>query len=129
MRFLIVDDTIRARQSMKALLEVWHPHEEVREATNGIEAVQLVAEFQPDIILMDARMPGMSGLEATQLIKAKWPQIRIIILSVFMDYQPRALAAGADGFVSKSDAPETLRKMLAEVLQKSALGKTQTSGS
>jgi CheY-like chemotaxis protein len=118
MRFLIVDDTVRARQSMKALLEVWHPHEELREAANGTEAVQLAEEFQPDIILMDARMPGMGGLEATRLIKSKWPQIKIIILSVFMDYQPRALAAGADGFLSKSDPPESLRKMLAEVLKK-----------
>jgi DNA-binding NarL/FixJ family response regulator len=118
MRFLIVDDTSRARQSMRALLEVWHPHEEVREAANGTEAVQMAEEFQPDIILMDARMPRMSGLEATQLIKAKWPQIKIIILSVFTDYQALAIEAGADGFVNKGDTPETLRKMLVEVLQK-----------
>jgi DNA-binding NarL/FixJ family response regulator len=118
MRFLIVDDTARARQSMKALLEVWHPLEELREAANGIEAVQLVEAFQPDFILMDARMPGMSGLEATRLIKAKWPRIKIIILSVFTDYQALALEAGADAFISKSDSPDTLRKMLAEVLQK-----------
>jgi NarL family two-component system response regulator LiaR len=122
MRFLIVDDTSRARQSMKALLEVWHPLEEVREAANGSEAVQLAEGFQPDIILMDARMPRMSGLEATRQIKAKWPQIKIIILSVFTDYQVLALAAGADAFISKSDSPETLRQMLAEVLRKSRIG-------
>ena len=68
-------------------------------------------------------------LKASRLIKSKWPQIKIIILSVFMDYQPRALAAGADEFISKSDPPETLRKLLAELLQKSTTGKTQTSGS
>ncbi len=118
MRVLIVDDTSRARQSMKALLDVWHKPEEVCEAANGTEAVQMVEEFQPDFILMDARMPGMSGLEATRLIKAKWPQIKIIILSVFTDYQALAIEAGADGFVSKSDSPETLRKLLAEILQK-----------
>ncbi|MGA2504078.1 MAG: response regulator transcription factor [Anaerolineales bacterium] len=118
MRVLIVDDTSRARQSMKALLDVWHKPEEVCEAANGTEAVQMVEEFQPDFILMDARMPGMSGLEATRLIKAKWPQIKIIILSVFTDYQALAIEAGADGFASKSDSPETLRKLLAEILQK-----------
>lgn len=118
MRVLIVDDTSRARQSMKALLDVWHKPEEVCEAANGTEAVQMVEEFQPDFILMDARMPGMSGLEATRLIKAKWPQIKIIILSVFTDYQALAIEAGADGFVSKSNSPETLRKLLAEILQK-----------
>jgi DNA-binding NarL/FixJ family response regulator len=122
MRFLIVDDTDRARRSMKALLEVWHPLEEVREAANGSEALQMTEEFQPDIILMDARMPKMSGLEATRVIKAKWPHIKIIILSVFTDYQALAMAAGADGFVSKGDAPETLRQMLAKVFQKSGTG-------
>jgi len=128
MRFLIVDDTARARQSMKALLEVWHPHEEVREVANGIEAVELAEEFQPDFILMDARMPGMSGLEATRMIKAKWPQMTIIILSVFLDYQPLAQEAGADGFLSKSDPPETLRKMLEEILQKGTTGETKSGG-
>ena len=118
MRFLIVDDTIRARQSMKALLEVWHPQAKLCEAANGAEALQLSEEFQPDLLLMDARMPGMSGLETTRQIKAKWPEIKIIILSVFTDYQALALEAGADGFISKSDPPETLRNMLEQVLQK-----------
>jgi YesN/AraC family two-component response regulator len=126
MRVLIVDDTARARQSMKALLVVWHKPEEIREAASGPEAVKLVEEFQPDIILMDARMPVMSGLEATRVIKANWPQIKIILLSVFTDYQALAMEAGADGFVSKSDSPETLRKLLEEVLQKSATDKNQT---
>jgi CheY-like chemotaxis protein len=116
MRALIADNTPRARQGMRALLEVWYQWDEVREAVNGAEAVQLAQEFQPDLILMDARMPAMDGLEATRQIKAKWPQIKIIILSVYPDYQVVALEAGADGFVGKSDPPDILRKMLAEVL-------------
>jgi DNA-binding NarL/FixJ family response regulator len=115
MRFLIVDDTSRARNIIKALLQVWHPLEEVCEAANGTEAVQLAGVLQPDFILMDARMSGMGGLEATRLIKAKWPQIRIIILSMFTDCQPLALAAGADAFISKSDSPERLRETLKEL--------------
>jgi DNA-binding NarL/FixJ family response regulator len=118
MRFLIVDDTSRARQSMRALLKVWYPFEEVCEAANGDDAVKLAKEFEPDIILMDARMPRMSGLEATRVIKAKWPQIKIIILSVFTDYQALALAAGVDAFVSKGDSPEKLRKALEEIIDK-----------
>jgi YesN/AraC family two-component response regulator len=117
MRVLIVDDTSRARQSMKALLDVWYQIEEVREAKNGAEAVQLVDVFRPDVILMDARMPKMGGLEATRLIKAKRPEIKIIVLSVFMDYQVLALAAGADAFVNKSDSPELLRKTLVDVMR------------
>jgi DNA-binding NarL/FixJ family response regulator len=101
---------------MKALLEIWHRPEEIHEAANGSEAIQSVEESQPDIILMDARMPTMSGLQATRLIKAKWPQIKIVILSVFTDYQALALAAGADAFVSKSDPPEKLRETLKDIL-------------
>lgn len=115
MRFLIVDDTSRARQSMRALLDVWYQTNEVCEATNGAEAVQLIEDFQPDVILLDARMPRMGGLEATRLIKTKWPQVKIIILSVFPDYQGLALTAGADAFVSKSDPPEKLRETLKDI--------------
>jgi two-component system NarL family response regulator len=116
MRFLVVDDTSRARKSMKALIEVWYPHSEICEANNGAEAVQLIDDFQPELVLMDARMPVVSGLEATRKIKAKWPQVKIIILSVFTDYQALALEAGADGFVSKGDAPEELRHLLMKLV-------------
>ena len=115
MRFLVVDDTLRARQSMRALLAVWHPDGEVGEASNGVEAVRMAEEFRPDLILMDARMPEKGGLAAMCQIKAQWPQIKVIILSVFLDYQAPAMEAGADGFYSKSDPPEKLRRMLDEL--------------
>jgi CheY-like chemotaxis protein len=119
MRFLIVDDTARARKSMKALLGAWGYADELDEAVNGAEALRLAEEHQPDIILMDARLPGMSGLEATRRIKARWPHIKVIVMSVFADYQPLAQEAGADGFVSKSDPPEKLRQAITSVLQES----------
>jgi DNA-binding NarL/FixJ family response regulator len=118
MRVLLVDDQPRARQGIKALLEVWHRFEEVREAANGMDAIRSVEESQPDLILMDARMPLMSGLEATRLIKARWPKIKIIVLSLYPDNQATALEAGADAFVSKSDPPGQLRKALTDVIQK-----------
>jgi len=62
MQILVVDNQPRARQSMKALLGAWYPAAKLREAADGYEAVQLVEEFQPDVILMDARMPRLSGL-------------------------------------------------------------------
>ena len=70
---LIVDDQPRARQSLRALLSTWPPAVEIWEAGNGHEANQLVKEQQPDIVLMDVRMPRMDGLQATELIKARWP--------------------------------------------------------
>ena len=65
MRVLVVDDQPRARQSLKALLATWPQAQEIREAANGKQAVALVEEFQPDVVLMDVRMPEMDGLEDT----------------------------------------------------------------
>ncbi|HUH97745.1 MAG TPA: response regulator transcription factor [Anaerolineales bacterium] len=116
LRVLIVDNQVRARTSLKALLGAWHEIEEVREAANGIEAVQLAEEIQPDLILMDGRMPGINGFDATRLIKARWPRIRIIILSMYPEFEVEALSAGADAFVSKSELPDRLRETLGTFL-------------
>jgi len=119
MRVLIVDDQPRARQSLIAVLKVWHHLDEVREAANGAEAVRLIEASQPDSVWMDVRMPAMDGLQATRLIKSKWPRIKIILLSLYPEYRADALAAGADAFVSKSDSPDKLRAALATVMANS----------
>ncbi len=116
MRILIVDNQRRARQSMKALLRVWYPNGELYEAGDGCDAVQQVEKFQPDVILMDARMPKMSGLEAVRYIRGKTPSIKIIILSMYIDLKAESLAAGAEAFVSKSDPPEILRRILRDIM-------------
>jgi len=118
MQILIVDDQPRARQSLKALLATWPQVKEIREAANGQEAVRLVEESRPDVVLMDARMPEMDGLEATWLIKARWPQVKVIVLSMYADYRTDALAAGADAFVSKGEPPDRLLATLAAVITK-----------
>jgi len=118
MQILIVDDQPRARQSLKALLATWPQVKEIREAANGQEAVHLVEESRPDVVLMDVRMPEMDGLEATRLIKARWPQVKVIVLSMYADYMADALAAGADAFVSKGEPPERLLATLAAVITK-----------
>ena len=115
-KVLVVDNQPRARNSVRALLSTWSWVSEVREASNGREALDLVREFQPDLVLMDVRMPEMDGLEATALIKARWPQVKVIVLSIYPEYRPEALAVGADAFVSKADAPRELLGVLAAVL-------------
>ena len=107
-RVLIADDQPRARQGLKALLATWPQVKEVQEAANGQEALVLVEESQPDLVLMDIRMPKMDGLEATRRIKAKWPQIKIVVLSMYTEYAADALAAGADAFVCKGEPPGKL---------------------
>ena len=117
-RILIVDNQSRARQGMKALLNTWYPNAEVREATNGMEAIQLTEEFMPHLILMDARMPILNGIEATKLIKAKQPQIKIVVLSMYSEFETEALSEGADSFINKSDLPERLRETLIDITNK-----------
>jgi YesN/AraC family two-component response regulator len=116
-RILIVDDQPRARQSLKALLSTWPRLVEIREASNGREAVQFVKELQPDVVLMDVRMPEVDGLKATVLIKALWPQVRIIMLSMYTEYQEESLAIGADAFVGKGEAADRLLDLLSTLTQ------------
>ncbi len=107
-RVLVVDDQPRARQSLKALLATWPPLAEVREAANGRQAIGRVEESRPDVVLMDARMPEMDGVEATRLIKAQWPQVKVVVLSMYAEYLDQAVAAGADAFIGKGEPPEKL---------------------
>ena len=113
---LIVDDQPRARRSLKALLATWPLIGEMQEATNGQEAIQSIEQALPDLVLMDVRMPVLDGLQATRHIKGRWPQIKIIVLSMYGDYQGEALAAGADAFMGKGESPENMLDRIAQVL-------------
>ncbi len=117
LRVLVVDDQARARRGMKALLAVRRLAGEVQEAANGREALDRMHEFQPDVVLMDARMPEMDGLEATRRIKAQWQGVKIFILSMYGDCAPQALAAGADAFFNKAEPPEKLLATLDGIAQ------------
>jgi len=131
-RVLVVDDQRRARQSLKALLATWPRIETIQEAANGKEALALIEESPPDLVLMDLRRPKTSdlpkrygasveGLEATRRIKAKWPQVKIITLSVHTEHAAGALAAGADVFVCKCEPPEALLKALEQAVKDRAV--------
>ncbi|HET9909104.1 MAG TPA: response regulator transcription factor [Anaerolineales bacterium] len=111
LRLLIVDDNASARSGMKALLETvashkWKP--DIFEAASGPEAIDLVETLQPDLILMDAHMPTFNGIEATRIIKQRWPTIKVIILTLYDAYRDIALAAGADLFLLKGGSSEEL---------------------
>ncbi len=108
MKVLIVDDMARSRRSIQALLATCPNVTGICEASNGNAALELVARWLPDVVVMDVQMAEMNGLEATQMIKSKWPATKVIVLSMYGDYEVQARAAGADAFVNKGDPPACL---------------------
>ncbi len=107
-RVLIADDSAHARDGLRSLLVTQPLVAVVGEATNGEDAVRRVAECRPDVVLMDLQMPVMDGLQATRLIKARWPAVTVIVLTIHAEYERAALAAGADAFAVKGGTPERL---------------------
>ena len=80
----------------------------IGEAASGEHAIHFIENNRPDVVIMDAFMPGMNGLEATKIIKKKWGKVRIVILTLHADIRDEALAAGADAFLVKGCPPEHL---------------------
>ena len=109
-RVLVADDQSLVRAGLRMLLTGEEEIEVVAEASNGLEAVDKAARFQPNVILMDIRMPELDGLQATKRILAADNGARILILTTFDldEYVYEALRSGASGFVLKDDPPEQL---------------------
>jgi DNA-binding NarL/FixJ family response regulator len=109
-RLVIVDDQQLFREAIKTLLSVQPDFDVVGEATNGLEALSLVEDLTPDIVLMDLRMPVLDGVRATREIKEKFPETRVVILTTFDDDADlfEGLKAGAAGYVLKEISSEQL---------------------
>jgi DNA-binding NarL/FixJ family response regulator len=112
-RVVIADDHRRSREGLRALLATTPEIEIVGEAADGREAVQVVEECRPDVVVLDARMPVMNGLEAARQVKERCPGVKVILLTMYKNYWPEALAAGVDTFLVKG---EPVEKMLEAVL-------------
>ncbi|MGB9281422.1 MAG: response regulator transcription factor [Pseudonocardiaceae bacterium] len=107
---LIVDDQPLQRLGFRMLLETTTDTEVIGEAAHGADAVRKAADLHPDVILMDIRMPGMDGIEATRRITAAGGRSRVLVLTTFDfdEYAHAALRAGASGFLLKDARPEEL---------------------
>jgi DNA-binding NarL/FixJ family response regulator len=124
-RVLLVDDQTLVRSGFRALLERGQDIEVIGEAADGAEAVDLARTEQPDVVLMDIRMPGVDGLEATRRITSdeRLAKVRVIMLTTFEldEYVFEALHAGASGFLLKDVEPEELRSAVRVVADGEAL--------
>ncbi len=102
---LIVDDDRKFVQRIKYFLSIDDSIEVVGEAYNGLDVIKLCKESHPDIAIMDIRMPVMDGIKATKILKDEFPNIKVIILTVFdlNEYRTACIEAGADGYVLKKN--------------------------
>jgi DNA-binding NarL/FixJ family response regulator len=109
---LIVDDLEHVRQGLRTILELAGGLRVVGEACNGLEAIRLVDQLQPDVVLMDLAMPQMDGLEATQRIKARHPETGVVMITIHDTDSTReqAAVAGVDALLAKGiDTPDLVR--------------------
>jgi DNA-binding NarL/FixJ family response regulator len=122
-RVLIVDDQVITRSGIRALLAAQEDIEIAGEAQNGEEAVELATSLQPDIILMDLRMPGINGIDATRRIHRALPNISILVLTVFEDDTSvfPALRAGARGYLLKNTGQKELLRAIHTVVEGGAI--------
>lgn len=117
-RILIVDDHPIFRQGIRQLLEQERDFSVVAEAADGEEAIKLVTELSPDIVLMDMGMPKLNGLEATRQIKKEYPNIMVLALTVHVEdeYIFSILGAGAEGYLLKTTQNSELVQAIRSVL-------------
>ncbi|MEU9130352.1 response regulator transcription factor [Kitasatospora sp. NPDC048540] len=109
-RILIADDEALLRMAFGTVLDAQPDMASVGEAADGLQAVHLARELRPDVVLMDVRMPGTDGIEATRQVVEGSPQSRVLILTTFDldEYAFAGLNAGASGFLLKNTRPEEL---------------------
>ena len=118
-RILIADDQTLMRDGLKTILELEENFEVVAMAKDGVEALALCSKTNPQVVLMDIRMPNMDGVECTKLIKETYPNIVVLILTTFddEDFIVRALTHGATGYILKDIEGDALIKAICDAHQ------------
>jgi DNA-binding NarL/FixJ family response regulator len=129
-RILLVDDHKIVREGTRQLLEQSGDLIIAAETSNGLDAIRLCAQLQPDVVVMDVHMPGMSGLEATRAIRAQSPRVRVLILSAYDDdrYVFPLLDAGASGYLLKTTSGANLAAAIQAVARGETILDPQISG-
>jgi len=105
LRVLIADDSERIRRGLRGLLELADDIEAIAEASDGVQAVSLATQLEPDVVLMDIAMPEMDGIEATRRIRAARLPVRVLVVTGLPGQEETARRAGADGLLVKDSDP------------------------
>jgi DNA-binding NarL/FixJ family response regulator len=122
-RVLTADDQRVVREGLALLLSLLPGVEVVGTAADGAEALALTAKLRPDVVLMDLRMPGIDGTEATRRLRAEHPSVKVIVLTTYADDRSvvGALQAGADGYLTKDAGASEIQQALERVLDGQAV--------
>lgn len=118
MKVIICDDQATIRDGLEMLLSLEKDMRVMGKAEDGQEAVDLVARHQPDLVLMDLKMPGMNGIEATRQIRTRYPAVKVLVLTTYDDdeWVFDAVRAGASGYLLKDTPREDLIKAVKETV-------------
>src|SRR5262245_34818542 len=118
-RLLICDDQAIVCEGLRAILESFRHIEVVDVANNGVDAIELTRTTQPDLVLMDLKMPRMNGIQATRAICEQFPGVRVLVLTTYAEdeWVIDAIRAGAAGYVLKDTPQEELLKAIRETMQ------------
>jgi DNA-binding NarL/FixJ family response regulator len=122
-RVVAADDQRVVREGLALLLSLLPGVEVAGTAADGNEALALVAQLRPDVVLMDLRMPGLDGVAATRRLRAEHPSVKVIVLTTYADDRSvvSALQAGADGYLTKDAGGDEIRQALERVLDGQAV--------
>jgi len=124
-KIMVVEDSTQARRALMAYISLQRGVKITAEASNGQEAINKITGSPPDVIIMDMQMPVMDGLTATRIIKKHWPQIKVIALTMYRNYQSEALSAGADAFLLKDCSAADLISTVYSMCHKNSIDSPQ----
>jgi two-component system, NarL family, response regulator DevR len=128
-RLMIVDDHEMVREGLKAILVAEPDFSIVGDAANADEALELIERLRPDIVLLDVRLPGVSGIEVCRIVTERYPETAVIILTTFTDEQliAQSIRAGAKGFILKDVERFDLKRAIRAVARGEAAIDTKTA--
>lgn len=119
-KIILAEDKALMRKSLIALLKEYPNFEIIGEASNGKDLLNLLKDLEPDIVLLDIEMPVMNGIEALKIIRTRFPEVKVIVLSIHNDlvYVRNSLALGARGYLAKDCLPEQLERAILDISKK-----------